>query len=271
MSHLILVSGVRRTLIAAAAAAIGIGTGAYAQPTPPQPPASAQNLERPAGPGARPAPPRPTPRPDPAQPRDVATTTEMSGTLARWLINPNGDVDGMLLADGTQVAFPPHLSARVTDTIKPKDAIRLTGWRDGAVFRANSIRGTAAGSVVRDDGPPPPPAVARDPAPLTELSANGRVDTLLYGPRGEINGVVLRSGELVRFPPHVGAQWGALLQRGATLSARGYGTRNALGTAFEATAMGESEASMRQVFAAPRPPTGDAPALPPLPAVRPAS
>lgn len=216
--------------------------------------------------GAQPMPPRP-----PLPATAAATAVELQGTVARWLSNPDGEVDGLLLADGTQVAFPPHLSADVTQALKPRDTVKLTGWREGSVFRAQAIRNAASGTTVRDDGPPARPPAPREPGALTAIAASGRIDTLLYGPRGEVNGVVLQGGEVVRFPPHASRQYGALLQRGAMLSTRGFGTRNAFGTSLEATAIGDSSERLQEVFAAPRPRPGEAPRPPMAPPVRPAS
>lgn len=220
--------------------------------------------------GAQPMPPR-HPLHAAAAP---AAAAELKGTVARWLTNPDGEVDGLLLADGTQVAFPPHLSAEVTQALKPKDAVQLSGWREGAVFRAQEIRNAASGRSVRDDGPPRRPPTPREPGALTAIAASGRIDTLLQGPRGEVNGAVLQGGEVLRFPPHVARQYAPLLQRGAVLSARGFGTRNAFGTSLEATALGDSVERMQEVFAAPRPRPGDVPpppVAPVAPPVRPAS
>ena len=32
---------------------------------------------------------------------------EITGTVARFLLNPHGETDGMILADGSEVHFPP--------------------------------------------------------------------------------------------------------------------------------------------------------------------
>ena len=119
-------------------------------------------------------------------------------------------------------------------------------------MRASTLTATAGGRSVADQ--PPAPGMAplpRDPDSLTSMSASGRVERVLYTDRGDANGVLLDSGDIVRFPPQAGAGTAAPVQVGATLAARGWGTRNTLGTALEATAMGSSPESMRALFAGP--------------------
>ncbi|KTT06835.1 hypothetical protein NS2R_22690, partial [Pseudomonas oryzihabitans] len=55
----------------------------------------------------------------------TATTTASAqiptqqGQLKQFLINPRGDIDGLILADGTEVNTPPHLSEQLAATFKP--------------------------------------------------------------------------------------------------------------------------------------------------------
>lgn len=235
--------------LAALAALLLIGTAAMAQQPPPPP-----QEPMPIGPAARPLPPGPGPD------AEVAGSITLSSRVQQWLLNPNGEVDGLLLADGTQVAFPPHLSAVVLQAMKPGDAVQVIGWRTpGApVLRAASLN--ANGRSVVDQPPaqgslPPAP---RDPGALTAMSASGRVARPLYTGRGDVNGVLLDNGSIVRFPPHVGAELAATLQPGSTLHAKGWGSRSPMGTAIEATAIGPTADGMRELFAGPgvAPPPG---------------
>src|SRR6218665_2248341 len=63
----------------------------------------------------------------PSQPQAEAPV--VTGRLQRWLPNANGEVDGFLLADGTQVAIAPHLSAELLQAVKPGDSVEVSGWR----------------------------------------------------------------------------------------------------------------------------------------------
>lgn len=194
-----------------------------------------------AGPAFAQAPslaPRPPPPPPPAAPDLAAAAPVASGRIAQFLINPNGDVDGLLLEDGTQVNFPPHLSASLTQLVRAGDRISVQGFRGygaGAVH-ARVITNDASGQSLIDQPPapgvPPPP-----PAALTALRDTAQVARLLYTDRGDVNGALLGDGMRVRFPPHIGAQLQASLRPGVQLAAAGYGTENAYGRALEATSL----------------------------------
>jgi len=258
-----------RTPAAWAAACLLVAVNAWAQPQPqpqPQAPRPAPNAAArpplPGGvePGARP----------PAPPLAArAAETTLTGRIAQWLVNPNGEVDGLLLEDGTQVNFPPHLSAGLLGAVKARDSVEITGHRsdNARVVRASMIKSTSSGRSVAEQ---PPEAGAAPPAPrptaaLTAMNASGRVATLLYTGRGDLKGALLQDGSAVRFPPHVGAGLADTLKPGATLYARGYGTQSPLGKTLEATAIGPTAETAREVFAPPaRPPAPPAPPAPPV-------
>ncbi len=279
-----------RTPLAVVAAAL-LSMTAHAQPAPTSPDAVAPPppLAGPAGPDrVRPPAPRAERGPDARRPRPrddarrAATETTLTGRVARWLVNPNGDVDGLLLDDGTQVAFPPHLSASLTEAVKARDTVEVTGRSEVAqVVHAWSIKNTRSGQSVRNTPPDPrdaPPHLRQDGA-LTAMNASGRIGTLLYTGRGDVKGALLDDGTVVRFPPHAAAQMSTTLRPGAALYARGYGTRSPQGNAFEATAIGTTAENARELFAGPvpvgmappqgplgaQPAPGSAPAQPPVP------
>ncbi|RYF64904.1 MAG: hypothetical protein EOO29_41500 [Comamonadaceae bacterium] len=209
--------------------------GAHAQTPPPPPPAAPGAL----APSVQLAP--------------VEAAATVSGRLQRWLLNPNGEADGLLLQDGTQIAFPPHLSATLTEWLRPGDNVEVIGSRrsgDARVLRASTVQ--SQGRTVQDTPPAPgqrPPPPQRDA--LTALQADGRVAQVLFNSRGDAHGLLLEDGVVVRFPPHAGASIAALLRPGASVSARGWGTRNALGTGMEAAQLGASPDTLQDVLGGP--------------------
>jgi hypothetical protein len=244
-------------MTAVAVAALGTA-GAFAQqpPAPVNGPATLAMSAKPGmpAPGAE----RGAPRPAPHAEEAGTATSVATGRIERWLVNPNGDVDGLLLADGTQVGFPPHLSADVQRALKIGDSVEISGWRapNAPVVRAARLMATGSGRSIADtppaaDGARPAMRAPRDPSALTAMNASGRVARILYTGRGDANGVLLDSGTIVRFPPHVGTAYAATLQPGNTIEARGWGTRSPNGNAIEATALGTSTETMRDVFAGP--------------------
>ncbi|MGA8655986.1 MAG: hypothetical protein WB586_07525 [Chthoniobacterales bacterium] len=46
---------------------------------------------------------------------------EMHGTVLQCLLNPRGEVDGLLLEDGTFIKFPPYWGTELAQVAKPND------------------------------------------------------------------------------------------------------------------------------------------------------
>ena len=192
---------------------------------------------------AQPAPP-PPPRPlAPAQLMPLGQPTpSASGTVQQYLLTPHGEVEGLLLTDGTMVRFPPHLSAALASTVKPGDAVTVAGFVVAATaqeraVKALTITNTATGQTVTDQPPagrPLPPELRG--LTRTPLTVSGTVAHLNVNDHGDVDGLILSTGEQVKVRPHNGATVAMLLgqQPGATVQASGYGTRNAFGTVVDA-------------------------------------
>jgi hypothetical protein len=197
------------------------------------------------------APPAPSPAVPPAVPlmppppvgQQPGAMTTISGSVGRLLINLEGDVDGLLLADNTLVAFPPHVGVQLAASIAPGDDVRITGFAmPGGSIRAQQVEQTRTGQRFVDQ-PPEGPGSARPlrssrGVGLVKLGASGRVLRVTTAPRGEPDGVLLTDGTVVKLTPPVAAQFANLLQPGTTVAAEGYGTRNRFGESLQATAFG---------------------------------
>lgn len=220
-----------KSVLAALAIALIPATYLSAQVPPPPPPGVAP----PPAYGQVPPPP-PGAAPPPVYGASAAPVA--SGRITKFLINPNGDVDGLLLGDGTQANFPPHLSAALLQIAHVGDTVSVQGFRGyGAdTVHATVITNTATSQSMVDqppspDRPPPPPAA------LNALNVTSRVVRLLHADMGELNGAILEDGTIVRFPPPFGAQLQTALRPNVQLTATGYGTQNAYGRALEATSL----------------------------------
>jgi hypothetical protein len=92
------------------------------------------------------------PPPPPREPRQFGESVE--GIVNRYLVNPHGEVDGVLLSNGTQIKFPPHMSADLTRAVKPNDKITAPGRPERApVFTAFSITNASTGQTVVESRP----------------------------------------------------------------------------------------------------------------------
>jgi hypothetical protein len=193
-----------------------------------------------------PMPPAPlAPPPPSAKPgllADAASVATAQGTVARFLTNPDGDVDGFMTDDGMLVRFPAHMSAQLTSAVRKGDSVQVIGTREGGGnIAAQRITDRRSGRQLIDQ----PPLAGARPLPrsasgegLSRLSAEGQVAHITTAPRGEPDGVILSDGTVIKLTPPMAQQFATLVRMGATVSAQGYGTRNQYGTALQATAFG---------------------------------
>lgn len=201
---------------------------------------------------ALPPAPADAPVPPPLSPAvaGVALPPAAQGQVKRILINPYGEADGLRLTDGTIVKFPPHMAGALTEAVKPGETIRVFGRPEArGVVKADAIVNVATAQTVFDQ--PPVVGEGRSLPPHLRVQAlqaqqvEGRIDAVLTGPRGEVNGVILVDGSIVRFPPE---SLRLSVQAGAPFAATGLGTRNVYGTSLEAIRMGPSLATLQPIY-----------------------
>jgi len=257
-----------KTFLIATAAAGALAGGVLAQTPPP----------------ARTAPPPPAAPLTPAQPAfDLSQLPTTRGTVRYFTLTPRGDVDGFVLADGTQVHVPPHLSTQLVAAVRLGDAVTVRGLRAAAapMVAALSVTGDASGQTVVDTGPPggpgrgpgeranrgpgappppggpgaagmaPPPPPPGGPAAGPPSEVSGKILAVLHGPRGEVNGAMLEDGTVLRLPPPEAARLTAMLAPGQTVVAQGPGIANNLGRMVDVRAIGASRDQLAQVQAPP--------------------
>lgn len=180
-----------------------------------------------------------------------AAAPQLQGQVSRLLINPFGEVDGLRLADGKLVKFPPHMGEEVAAAVQPGQVIGVSGRPEGyGSVKAYAITNTRTGQTVIDPGPPHHRGIFKAPPhlrmqSLQAMQAEGRIETVLTGKRGEANGVLLDSGSIVRFPPH---SLRLPLQAGQPFAAAGMGTTNRHGSALEAMSIGSSLAALQPLY-----------------------
>src|ERR1700760_3740855 len=124
----------------------------------------------------------------------------IQGKVGQYSLTPRGDVDGLILLDGTEVHMPPHLGTQLVFAVRPGDAVTIHGLGARAIpmMQALSIRNDATGNTVTDGGPGGP-AGPRSASQM--LLAEGHIRAQLHGPIGDLNGVLLEDGTIVRLPP----------------------------------------------------------------------
>ena len=184
---------------------------------------------------------------------DPAQLPAIQGKVAEYSLTPRGDVDGLILADGTEVHTPPHLGTQIVYAVKPGDAVTVRGLKARAIamVQALSVRNDATGATVTDTGAGGPPG----PHGMQQaLSATGRIKAQLHGPRGDLNGALLEDGTIVRLPPPEAERLASTLAVGATLTVQGSGLQGPLGRVIEARSIGPDSAHLQQVALPQHPP-----------------
>jgi hypothetical protein len=172
------------------------------------------------------------------------------GELERLTLTARGDIDGFILKDGTEVKTAPGLSTQIAFAIKQGDRVTVHGLRAAALplVRAVSITDESTHRTVADttmiDAPAPrtaPPPRGNPPQAAGAISeTSGRARMVLHGAQGEVNGVLLESGTILRFPPDQTAQLITFLQPRQPLVAEGVSLTNAMGTVVDVDQLGPS-------------------------------
>jgi hypothetical protein len=184
---------------------------------------------------------------------DPSQFPTIQGKVAQYSLTPHGDVDGVILTDGTEVHMPPHLGTQLVFAVKPGDAVTIHGLRARAIpmVQAMSVTNDATGNTVTDNGPGGPPGPG---GAWQTLTAQGHIKAQLHGPEGDLNGALLEDGTIVRLPPPEAQRLAADLTPGAPLYVQGDGFSGPLGRVIEATSIGPDQNQLAQIAAPPPPP-----------------
>jgi hypothetical protein len=166
-------------------------------------------------------------------------TTHVKGKVAQYSLTPRGAVDGLILADGTEVGLPPHASTQIVFAVRPGDAVTIEGRKTAAnpVVNAISVTNDATGAAVVT-GPPGPPK---------QLDDESRVKLQLHDRDGHLNGVLLEDGAIVRMPPPEAEENAATLAVGQPLYVSGDGLSGPLGKVIAAREIGPAKTKLIKV------------------------
>jgi hypothetical protein len=205
---------------------------------------------------------------------DPTQFPSFTGRVQQFTLTPRGEIDGIILSDGTEVKTALALSTSIAYSIRPGDSVTIHGLRAAAIplIQAVSITDRTNGrTIVADDSSPgpggrPPAANAAEPR-LAE--AQGPIRMSLHGLRGEINGVLLTDGTVLRLPPDAAVNLTTLLQPGRTVIAQGDVVSSPIGRVLEVRELGASRNQLTPVGESPpltppgRRPRRDGPPPPP--------
>jgi hypothetical protein len=174
---------------------------------------------------------------------DPAQMPEFKGKVAQYTLTPRGDIEGLILEDGTEIQIPPHLGTALAFTVKPGDTVSIRGLkaRNVAMVSAVTITNTASGAAIGNN------SVASRPSDLAKMEATGKIKAILHTPRGDVGGALLEDGTIIRMPPPEAAKQATLLVVGQTISVKGVGVTNPLGKSIGALEIGPSADKLTKI------------------------
>jgi hypothetical protein len=167
------------------------------------------------------------------------------GTLNRFLVNGHGDIDGLLLDDGTEVHTPPHLSVAIERSLRPGTTIEVRGvaLRDVDLIVAVAID-PPKGKRILDEGPGAAHEKHHPKGDGSRWSYEGNIERLLHGPKGDVHGVLLEDGVIVRIPPHAADALAEHLVTGQSIGVEGRWLDTPHGAVIQADAIGADAGSV---------------------------
>ena len=170
------------------------------------------------------------------------------GVIERYILDPRGEVEGLLLADGSHMYVTSRAEDRLIRALTPGDHVRVYGRRkrDQGLVQPDVIKNLTRGTTfvvpLRLDLPMQEQELH---LAVTEMSASGKIRRLLFhGLKGIVHGFVLSDETQVRLPPDTNEEFRRSLHIGDSVAVRGNGTANRFGRALEAVAMGKDSTSL---------------------------
>ena len=170
------------------------------------------------------------------------------GVIERYILDPRGEIEGLLLADGSYMYVTSRAEKELLRVLTPGDRVRVYGrrTRDEGLVQADIIKNLTKGTTfvvpLRLDLPM---QEQERRLSMTEMYAKGTIRVLLYHAlRGIVQGMVLSDETQVRLPPDTSAELRRSLHVGDSVTIRGNGTCNKFGRAIEALAIGRDMGSL---------------------------
>lgn len=172
-----------------------------------------------------------------------------TGTVERYLPNPQGQVDALMFREGPQVVFPPDLAPAIQKVAPVGRPILVWGIRARTAPVITML-------AFAPDAETAPVVVERfywqlsgrrADAGAVPLEMAGTVRQPYYTPQGEIAGAILDTGNVVILPDRAAAAFAPLLQPGQRLVAVGKGQDGPAGRALLAEQLGPELGALRPV------------------------
>jgi hypothetical protein len=170
------------------------------------------------------------PKGRPGPPIDAEFMT-LRGTVQEITKAPKGEMDGLVLSDGKRIHWPPHMQNRFKELAVKGDRVRATGyWETGprgdTKLEVSKLTNLDTNASAENPDRPPPAEGRPDGRPTPKigeaLRVSGPVKEFTSAPKGEVDGLVLRDGTWVHWPPHQQSRFKDVAAKGDRVEATGY-------------------------------------------------
>ncbi len=185
---------------------------------------------------------------DPAHDGQTQTVAAAEGTVERFILDPRGEVEGLLLSDGTYMYITSRAAEQVVRLFKPGDNVQVYGRlrRDERQVQPDVLKNLTSSETftvpLRLDLPMQKQEFQLS---VTEMSATGTIRLFFYHPlQRVIQGMLLSDNTQIRLPPDASQELRTSLHIGEAVTVKGNGTSNQFGRAIEAVAIGRNSRSL---------------------------
>ena len=125
----------------------------------------------------------------------------LTGTVQSYNLSPRGIPDGLIIDSDNksiQVNCGPEIGMALSQVAPQGDSVKITGMSersapDHPVYRLIMLTNSKGQQIMLGK-----------PSPATPIHLEGTVKSLNHGPRGEVDGAILESGDFVRVGPQSG-------------------------------------------------------------------
>lgn len=160
---------------------------------------------------------------------DPTQLPSFTGTVERYLLNPQGETDALLFREGPQIVFPPDMAEAVRQAAAPGRPLIVWGVRarSAPVITMLAYAPNAESTPRVVERPYWRLGGRQAQAEAGQMTVAGAVRQPYWSPQGEVVGAVLEDGTVVMLPQGVvPAAEGLrdLIKPGAKLAAEGRGS-----------------------------------------------
>ena len=151
----------------------------------------------------------------------------LRGVARKFTMAARGEVNGLVLSDGTFLHWPPHMGDRFASQIEIGRMVTATGRMMNSpagspVMEVDEISGVRSERPEPTMETPPPREDRPDEVDARDFATvRGTVKELTKAPEGEVNGLILRGGTILHWPADLGLHFRESVEPGARIEASG--------------------------------------------------